>query len=396
MKIQKVEIRNFKSISKVETELNGNNVFLVAPNGKGKTSFIDACFGHMPKQPLKEGTQKGNITVELDEFDVEFKFTARNQKPKMNIFDKTGKPQKAPAALFKKLFGIVDFDIDEFINQSPKKQVDFIKQIIGIDWSDVDDRYQELYENRKFKKRQANEIDGEIADRPFNPDLVEIDLTELNDKLQNSMKQNANVERIKNGLASKKTEVEAIQKRIDEMKKDMATIQTDISKGETWLKDNQTVDITKLQDEVNQAMEQNASIAENTRIGELREKSFKLWDEIDNLIQKEMDEINEAKKRELENSIMPVNGLEFDDEQLYLDGLPFNGDQINTARRIIAGLELQFHMMNDVKIARLDGSLLDKKSMASVEKWAADRGIQLFVELVDRDGDQLKIEVSEK
>jgi hypothetical protein len=79
-----------------------------------------------------------------------------------------------------------------------------------------------------------------------------------------------------------------------------------------------------------------------------------------------------------------------------LDGLPFESNQINTARKIIAGLEIQFALMSDVKIARFDGSLLDNKSIAEVENWAKEKGVQLFVELVDRDGDELKIEVQER
>ena len=93
---------------------------------------------------------------------------------------------------------------------------------------------------------------------------------------------------------------------------------------------------------------------------------------------------------------MPVKGLKFDGESLTLDGQPFNSDQINTARRIIAGLELQYFKMKDVKIARFDGSLLDNQSLTHVKKWAEDKGIQLFVEFVERDGDKLKIEIDQE
>ena len=55
MKIQKVEIKNFKGLREVSQEINGKNVYLIAPNGAGKTSFIDACFGNMPNKPLKDG-----------------------------------------------------------------------------------------------------------------------------------------------------------------------------------------------------------------------------------------------------------------------------------------------------------------------------------------------------
>ena len=68
MQIQTIEIQNFKSIKNKAVALNGNNVYLVAPNGKGKTSFIDACFGAMPEQPLRDGAQKGTVKINVGEY----------------------------------------------------------------------------------------------------------------------------------------------------------------------------------------------------------------------------------------------------------------------------------------------------------------------------------------
>ena len=59
MKIQKVEIKNFKGLDHASADLKGKNVYLIAPNGKGKTSFIDACFGVMPSKALKDGERRG-------------------------------------------------------------------------------------------------------------------------------------------------------------------------------------------------------------------------------------------------------------------------------------------------------------------------------------------------
>ena len=388
MRVQKVEIKNFKSISSVSTELNGNNVFLVAPNGQGKTTFIDACFGNMPKQPLKSGEKKGSVSVDLGEYIVEHKFTAINQKPKLTIFDKSGRPQKTPAKLFKELFGITDFDIDAFLSQTPKKQVEIIKQMIGIDWSDVDERFKELYQERTFKTRQAKEIDGEVADRPFAIMGEPISVDDIQKQLIQAIDDNAKIERIKAGLVER-------QQRLDELAKEHKEVIDAVKAGQKWLEGKTIVDVSELQETIASAAEHNASHAANEQVGKLRAKAGEMWDQVET-IQTEMDEIEATKKSELENSVMPIKGLEFDDDQLFLDGLPFNSDQINTARRITAGLELQFQMMNDVKIARLDGSLLDKKSMKAVEEWAEERNIQLFVELVDRDGDELKIEVHEE
>jgi hypothetical protein len=175
----------------------------------------------------------------------------------------------------------------------------------------------------------------------------------------------------------------------------MAGLREEIEKGNEWLSKHPAIDTTEIQNELNTAADHNASISENQKIGELRDKAIVIAKNLD-AIQGEMDEINDTKKRELEDTPLPVTGMEMFDDKLMLDGLPFNDNQINTARRIIAGLELQFQMMEEMKIARFDGSLLDAVNLKAVEKWADERGIQLFVELVDRNGDDLKIEVNEK
>lgn len=395
MQIQSVEIQNFKSIKDIQTKLNGNNVFLVAPNGKGKTSFIDACFGAMPEQPLREGAQRGNVKINVGDYVVEFKFSARSQKPKMNIFDANGNAQSKPATLFKKLFGVTDFNIDTFINQTATKQIEFIKEITGIDWADVDARQKELYDERKFKSRELKEIEGEIAGRFFDSSIVEIDVSEVTKKVNDAMTKNANVDRVKIGLSTKKIECENLKKTINELQAELNDVENDIAKGETWLENHKRIDIEPFQKEIEAAAEHNAEISTNKRVGELRDKAISTANQIED-IQKEMDEIKETKRRELENTPLPVSGLELDEDKLLLDGLPFNDNQINTARRIIAGLELQFNLMNEMKIARFDGSLLDNKNIEAVQEWADKKGIQLFIELVDRNGDDLKIEICEK
>jgi len=111
--------------------------------------------------------------------------------------------------------------------------------------------------------------------------------------------------------------------------------------------------------------------------------------------EKKIEEVRELKREKLENCKFKVTGMTLTEEGIMLDGLPFKSNQVNTARRIIAGLELQYAMMGDIKIASFDASLLDQHSRDLVVKWADERGIELFIEEGARTGEGLEIIITE-
>jgi len=387
-KIQSVEIQNFKGIDFQKIDISGNHVYLIAKNGGGKTSFIDAAFGSVKNaKPLKEGAKKGHVSINIDDYLVEFKFSEKNQKPKLNIFDKSGAAQSSPAALFEKLFGVQNFDIDEFLSRSASKKVDFIKNIIGIDWSDADAKYKTLYEERTFLNRIIKEFDAKIGDSILMRNTEEIDTSVLMAKSKEVNESNSTRFTIKNGVDDRIV-------RIEYLKKELSKLEKEVEDGSEWLDKNPIIETESIDSAIEEAIEHNQKLAVFNQQQKGRKEADEAVEKVE-AIQKEMDQINEAKRSELEAADMPVKGLTFDDDQLYLDGLPFESNQINSARRIVAGLEIQYALKGDVSIARLEGSMLDKDSMNEVIDWADKKGVQLFVEKVDYDGEELKIEISE-
>ena len=54
MKVQKVEIKNFKSIEDLNIDLNGKSVYLVGRNRTGKSSLIQAIYSALWGQEIPE------------------------------------------------------------------------------------------------------------------------------------------------------------------------------------------------------------------------------------------------------------------------------------------------------------------------------------------------------
>ncbi len=388
-KIQEVVINNFKNIENLKVSLNGNHIYLVAKNGKGKTSFIDAAFGNVKTtKPTMEGKKKGLVQITIDDYVCEFTFSEGNQTPKLNIFDKTGLPQKTPAALFQALFGVQDFKIDEFLKLADSKKIEFIKKMIGIDWTDVDNRFKELYDERTFLNRKLKEQDAKIKAVPMMKDVEKKDTNLLIQQIEVGNKINSEVTRIQNGLIERRALILELEEKI-------RTAQKEINQAETWLSKNKTIDTGSIQIKLTEAIEHNEKVALYSSYMEDRKIGLDIAAKVEE-IETELESIKELKKSELEKAEMPVKGLTFIDDELFLDGLPFESSQINTARRIIAGLEIQYALKGDVSIARFDGSLLDNDSIQKVFDWANEKGIQLFVEKVDSSSDELMIQIVEQ
>lgn len=394
MKVQKVKIQNFKGISKEEVNLNGCNIYLKGPNEAGKTTFIDACLMNMPSNPLKTGERRGEVIVEVDGYVIERKFTEKNPKGKLNIFDKTGRPQKSPATLLKDLFGVQDFEIDSFLKLPLNKKVEFIKQVAGVDFKEIDERYDEVFEDRKWSKKELESLENQINGVEYKEGLKEVDVSTLQTELRAANENNTLIERCDNKKVSLEEDNEAIEQEIERLKIALSENKKAIEKCIEWRKGKDFILPQPIEDKITNASQINKEYAQNEEVKVKRLQAVEVATKINDQ-ETELEEIKATKKEVLSQSSLDVKGLEFDEEGLYLDGLPFESSQINTARRIVAGLEIQYALLGEVKVARFDGSLLDNKSLKYVHDWAETKGIQLFIEMVDRDCEELKIEVEE-
>lgn len=395
MKVHRIKIRNFKGLDHYEFSLDGKNIYVMGPNAVGKSSFIDAVYGKMPKQPLKENKASGEVAITTDDYIFEFKFNDKG-KQYLNVFDKEGTRYASPKTLFKEIFGAKEFSIDNFLSWSETKKVDFIKDLAGIDWEEVDQRYKELYDERTYLNRNVKEIDAKLIGVDLSETPVYIDIEPLKEKIKEAEVKNEPIIHVKNQMKAKESELQIVNEQLEQLLEKKRSLNEDLVKGNSWLEQHELVDIEPIQLQVIQAQENNYKYDSQENLRQLKDESVNTWMKISK-IEKEMEEIKELKKSELENANLPIKGLTIDESKLYLDGLPFNSDQINTARRIIAGLEIEaaLNVNGEMQIASFDGSLLDNNSIKEVEKWAEENDLQLFIEFVERDGNDLVLKIQE-
>lgn len=394
MKVESVEVKNFKAIAHEKIDIKGSNVYVLGKNGVGKSSFLDAIFriingGDMPAKLVKEGEEKGYVDITLDNgIIIKAKFNSKNEKVSISVESADGAAYKSPRTMLDEMAGVIDFDINEFFNKTPQKQIDFIKHLVGIDFTDLDDEKKKAFDERTVINAKVKDLESKqvffkepiAEEKPI--DAIQKEISEASEK-------NKNIADVKSRNNSRK-------ETIAKLKSELSDLEEKERAATEWLEafENQPVDTEELQASITKAIALNDEVKKSLQAKKLYDE-LKAAVESQTILNDKLKEIEETKRRVISEASMPVDGLSFSDNELFYNGLPFDKNQINTAQQIIIGLQINMALLKDIKIARFDGSLLDASNIEMVEAWAKENDLQLFVEFVERNSEGLKIEVKE-
>lgn len=414
--IKRIKIQNFKGLKAFEGEVLGKDVYLTGRNESGKTSFIDAVWlaltgKNIPPKPVTTGAKKGLIEVELaDGYIVRTKLAVGKtpvqfEIENLNAVDEKDKFVKAPRTWLNERIGVIDFDVNDFFKMSDAKQVEYFCKITGVDVHEQDQQIEELTDSRKFDKKKLVEFQNQTGF--YNPEDVEkklIDVVTLATEIA-TLKEAERVkaetwQQVTDGVANREATVKEKEALIVSLVAEVEALKTQIFDGYSWLNDDNNKPIPNADLQAKENTFQNSEVI-NARITEA--KAFK---EADDRIEKLETAIAEATegisaqkdaKAVIISEKINIEGLSYDveNECFLFNGLPFDKTQINTASQLIAGLKIGASLLNEVKILKIDASLIDKENFEKVQKWSGSEGIELFVELVDREAGALKIEIEE-
>lgn len=432
-KISKIKIQNFKGLEHYEGEVMGRDVYLIGKNEAGKSSFIDAVFlalngKNPPPKPVTKGAKKGLIEVHLDDgYIVRNKLSATGKTPITleieNINATSDKDQfvKSPRTWLNNRIGTIDFDVNDFFRKSDAEQVKYFAKVTGLDVSGIDAEIEDLSESRKYDKLRLTELQNQSGIWQAGDELKElIDVIQLSKDiadLKEKERQKAETyTHVTDGIADREKQAKEYERQVTEINAKMnggeyfdqygklfvveQGINQEIKSGYDWLEiaENKPVPNKKLE-EMEAEFENSEEI--NNKISDA--KKFALVD-------KQVEKTKEAiegyntdiqEQRDLKAKLIAeqikIEGLTYDieNECFLFNGLPFDKTQINTASQIMAGLKIGASLLNEVKILKFDASLIDVNNFEKIQSWSKSEGIELFVELVDREAGELKIEIEE-
>jgi len=399
MKIQKISVKNFKAISEQEMEFNGCSAIVTAGNNKGKTTLlrglIDRFRSEKPEIVVKQGEQKGHSTMELTDGSViEWKFTDKSESFSMTTKDGIKQTAGVLSGIGERYFG-KRFDIDKFLNSGPKSQIKALQELVGLDFTDIDNRYRTAYEVRTEANREVKRLRALNVPKPEKVEKPDIEALKV--KFQDAKKFN-----------------EAQKKKFDQ-KDELFRIMGSISDmlGDTIFQELfQFAEANKLVQSIEIEEDKNIDLIED-EIFESN-KQLRKFDSYERDLKTYQDWIKGGKEANAaaEKSDKKVSGIEtekkkmiagadvpgdFDitEDGILYKGLPLTDSQISSSGKYIAALKLGSMVLGEVKSLHFDASSLDKNSLAEIQKWAIKNDLQLMIERPDFQGGDFKYEIVE-
>lgn len=415
MRIHQLIAENIKRLSVVEITPDGSPVVVLAgENESGKSSClecIEMALGgerHALEEPIRRGERRGSVKLDLGDIIVTRTFTQGGSA--LKVTNREGAKFPSPQALLDEFYSKLTFDPLEFARAKPAEQAAILRTLAGLDFSDLEARRAEAYQertlvNRDLKSAETNlqrlERETPVAEKPLKPMSV-TDITrelEAADALAEQAvrvgQQVSNAKAEQNATARKVADWEAA---VEKAKRDLAVAERALAAAvvEKDAADHAIEAAERAHAEALAQVPDRAAI--RARLGEVEGHNRKVEAQRRRQAarlevraqQRKADDLSDAikaidaeKAERLSAAHFPVQGLGLDDEGgVTWNGLPFSQASTAIRTRVSVAIGLALNPKLPVLLIR-NGNDLDGSNLKAVAQQAADAGAQLWIERID-------------
>lgn len=410
-KVKKITVNNLKAIDQFEIDLNGATAIITAGNDKGKSSLLTSLPNRLrsvkPDVILKTGTNEGQTTWELTTGEkLTWQFNNLTKQGEKLIFItkdniKTSLTKEIGARFFPETF-----DIDKFLNASDKVKSEMLQSVVGLDFSEIDKRYNQAFENRAFANKQLAidkaklvPVDNDLPTELTPTDELTLELLGIenhNTKYKTAEDKVKDLEQKDDYCVS---EIVRLQDLIESLEKQRKELVESISKGNAWLSNEANKPKTEavaldIQTKINDINKKNELITRNEKAKEIN-KAFTKSEQEAETADKLVKSISTERSEMIKNAKLPI-GFDFDDKGnvTYLGHL-LDRKTLSTSAIYIAALKLAALTIGEVRTLYFDCSYLDKNNLKEIENWAQANDLQLLIEKADFEGGEIQYELIE-
>lgn len=417
MKIEKVTIENFKNLKNIDEAIKGKSILLLAENGKGKSSFMQAIqvtlgSSNMPPNPITDGEESGSIEVVTDENGNQYTFRMKMEKGKPPVVEVTAPNgiRDRRKSIIGSIVGEIDFDLHEFVRLSEtttgkKKQVEIIKSFfpeeIKTKLAEIELRIANSFEDRTEINRKAKFIAGALNEfglskEDFKTYATTIDISKAQADYEAVGTINSEIAAVEERMKIRKEELTEFDEQIAAIQKKCRENEAKNIEAEEYLKDNKKQDLEPLRQKMETSQDHNLKAQ---KVQEYKEKSLekeKLEDEAG-----EMTVLIETSRQALADATremdMPIDGLSFNDEALLYNGHEVDINTLSTSEIMHLGIQLKMAKNPNVKVLFIEnGESLGTDRLKEIQKLCEKYDYQIIMEQVERGTEELKVEIMPK
>ena len=314
----------------------------------------------------------------------------------------------APQTILDNIIGTLGFEPERFLRASSKEQAKILRELVGLDFTGLDQEYKDLYETRTGINKRIEQLKARYEGMTFHPDAPEeaVSVSALMEELAEReaiTKQNdivrAAADSCRQSVVFYEHKKKTAEADVENAKRVLAEAEANLCQVSAELEDKVRLEEAKLADvaalvdpnetevreKITAADETNRKQRENAAKAEIRKEHAAAVAESEAATQR-LEEIREEKRVATESAKWPISGLGFDE-----NGVLFNGrelSQASTTEQMKTAIAIRVALSPSLQFAILrDGSLLDEEQLAVVSDFAAQMGTQLFIERVGRGGE---------
>lgn len=422
MKIIKLQAENVKKLKAIEYSPPQDDTAIVigGRNAQGKTSLLDAIELALSRQSrtkalIRTGEDTAEVRLTLDGLTVHRRWS-ENGRSTLTVTNEEGAAYRSPQGILDKLVGDLTFDPLAFSRANGKDQAAILKKVIagktGFNFEasekEAADFYIQRREVNRLLKQELAELEAAKATAPKTAppkvDMfklvdthtaaqakvtkkkeltasIEANCDAINDNNEDIAQLEQDIKRIQELIAKKKTNNAAIEAELDRFNNELYEM-GDPEKEVEFAK--AALDSANDASKLYEAWEKSQSIQHRVKTTSAR------WEEIDDAYQ----QCKKDQQAAIEKAKLPIEGLKIDGELVTFGDVPMNS--LSSAESLLVSAEIAAALNPRLQVCLIrDGAYLDDENLLRLKEWAAQRDMQIWIEVVGEANTSLVIEDGE-
>lgn len=395
-------VKRLKAIE-VRPKKGGGLIVIGGRNRQGKSSLLDsvkyglAGKGTLPEEPIRDGEEQAEIEIEFD--DGTFVRRTINRTKTGGTFavkpDRKSKPLKAGQSVLDDRLNAFSMDPLGFIGlgettEGRREQGEIFLQLAKVDLSELDASRDEAYKARTDVNNDLKKVRARLDGMEYHGDVPaeETSIAELMGLAQTGREHNSKIDEIEGEVNYCNTEEKRTLEEIEQLRDQLADLETQHAKyceeyaaAVKKLKASKRSDVEAIEKRIAEADEVNALVRSNTTYREVENEVEEL-ESTEERLTGEIKEIDTEKDKRISGAKLPIKGLSINEEKhVTYKGIPLN--QCAQSEQLWISIAMGAAMNPDMRIMLSSaGSFLDNDNLELLDKYADELKMQIWLEVV--------------